>query len=101
MEIKDINFETKLYTSIWEFVAPFSYEETLAKIEEWKWILTLTRYEVRTRIVDQLHISATAVVTVILDTNKTPILCFEEVKMTDKKKEEVTTWRKSKRKTIS
>ena len=86
--MENITFETKLYTAIWEFNSPFSYEETIAKIEEWKGILTLTRYAISNRAIrddkwNQTLVDANTQITVKLDTNKTPILCYEEYKMTD------------------
>lgn len=84
------HYETKLYTSIWEFSSPFSLEETKQKIEEWKWILKLTRYAISNRAIrdektwEQTLVDANTKITVELDTNKTPILCYEEYEMTDR-----------------
>jgi hypothetical protein len=92
-KLEDVTFETKLYTSIWEFIAPMSYKEVLENIKDW--ILELKRYEIRSRQVWDLYIQSKAVVNVILDTNKTPILCYEEAEMTDVKKEEINKKSKS------
>ena len=86
--MENLNYETKLYTNIWEFRSPFSYEETLEKIKEWEWILKLTRYEISNRVIrndkwEQTMIDCNTEITVRLDTNICYILAYEEYKMKD------------------
>lgn len=88
-----INFETVLYTTIWEFRSPFSMEDTKKKISEWNGKLNLIRHQISWRTVrnennEESIIQANTQITVELDTNLCPILCFEEYKMTDVKKED-------------
>lgn len=87
--MEKIHFETKLYTNIWEFIAPFSMAEVNSKINEWNGILTLSRFEVRSRLEWEKRVLANTKVNVYLDTNKTPILCYEEAEMTDKEEVEL------------
>lgn len=81
-------YETKLITSIADFTSPFSYEETMKQIEENNWILILTRFQVSNRIIrdekwNETQVASNTKVTARIDTNKTPILCYEEYEMVD------------------
>ena len=91
---KNTTYETKLYTNIWDFISPFSYEETLEKIKEWNWILKLTRYSIGNKTVENnwelTQIAVNTQITVRLDTNLCNILCYEEYKMTDIEKPKET-----------
>ncbi len=87
--MQKIHYETRLFTSIWEFVAPFSMEEVKNKIIEWKWILKMERFEVRSRLEWEKRVLSNTKVNVYLDTNKTPILCYEEWEMIDKEEVEL------------
>lgn len=89
-----ITYETKLYTSIGEFLSPLSYEDTMKKIEEGHGILTLERFQISNRVIrdkegNQTLVDANTKITVRLDTYKCPVLCYEEYHMTDVEKTEV------------
>lgn len=92
---KIVNYETVLYTTIWEFKSPFSLEETKAKIKEWNWILILKRFAISNRVIrdnttqERTTVDANTEITVELDTNLCNVLCYEEYKMTDVLKEKV------------
>lgn len=90
--MNEFTFETKLYTTIWEFTSPFSYEETLKKIKEWNWILTLKRFSIWNKTIENnwelSQIAVNTEITVMLNTNICQILCYEEFKMKDIKKSE-------------
>jgi len=89
-------YETKLYTTIGEFTAPHSYEETLKKIEEGKGTLVLERFVISNRVIrddkgEQTLIDANTKITVRLNTTICPILCYEEYEMHDvERKEDIT-----------
>lgn len=88
-----VTVETKLYTTIGEFLSPLSYEETLKKIEEGRGVLMLERFAISNRVIrdkegNQTLVDANTKITVRLDTTKCPILCYEEYHMTDIEKKE-------------
>ena len=83
-----VTYETKLYCTIGEFKSPMSYEDTKKKIEEGNWILVLERWAISNRVIrnengEQSMIDANTKITVRLDTEKCPILCYEEFEMHD------------------
>lgn len=82
------HYETKLITASAEFTSPFSREETIKRIEENNWILELTRYQVSNRIIrdekwNETQVASNTKVTATIDTNKLPILVYEEHEMVD------------------
>lgn len=83
-----VTIETKLHTSAGDFIAPMSYEEVIKEIQDKDGILTLTRYQVSNRAIrdekgNQTLVDANTIITARLDTNKCPVLCYEEFHMTD------------------
>jgi len=83
-----VTFETKLYTTIGEFTSPMSYEATMEKIKEGNWTLELIRHAISNRVVrddkgNQTLIDANTKITVRLNTELCPVLCYEEFEMHD------------------
>lgn len=83
-----VTYETKLYCTIGEFKSPMSYSDTMKKIEEGNWVLKLERWAISNRVIrnekwEQTQIDANTKITVLLDTLKCPILCYEEFEMHD------------------
>lgn len=90
----NITYETKLYTTIGEFTSPLSYVETLAKIEEGNGTLLLERFAISNRVIrndkgEQTMVDANTKITVRLNTEICPILCYEEYEMNDCVREEL------------
>lgn len=86
--MENTNFETKLFTSIGEFISPLSYEDTLKKIKDGDGVISLTRHAIGDRIIqddkgERTSVAMNMEITAILDTNACPILCYEETKMKD------------------
>lgn len=83
-----VTFETILYTTIGEFKSPMSYDETMAKIKEGKGTLELVRHAISNRVIrddkgNQTMVDANTKITVRLNTELCPILCYEEFEMHD------------------
>lgn len=83
-----ITFETKLYTTIGEFTSPMSYEATMEKIKEGNGTLELVRHAISNRVVrddkgNQTMVDANTKITVRLNTELCPVLCYEEFEMHD------------------
>lgn len=78
-----MKYETKLYTSVWEFRALMSYDEVIKKIEEGNGTLILTREWKGQRVENGEVFDVDSIVTTRLNTNKVEILCYEEFAMTD------------------
>lgn len=89
-----VTIETKLYTTIGEFNAPMSMEEVKKQLSESSGILRLERFAISNRAIrdektqEQTLVDANTKITVELDTNKCPVLCFEEYHMTDVEKKD-------------
>jgi hypothetical protein len=84
----NITYETKLYTTIGEFTSPLSYVETIKKIEEGNGTLLLERFAISNRVIrndkgEQTMVDANTKITVRLNTEICPILCYEEYEMND------------------
>jgi hypothetical protein len=83
-----ITFETKLYTTIGEFTSPMSYEATMEKIKEGNGTLVLERFAISNRVIrddkgNQTMVDANTKITVRLNTELCPVLCYEEYNMQD------------------
>ena len=84
-----VTFNTTLYTAIGTFDSPFSYDETMKKTAEGNGVLVLTRHAIVNRTIrdektgERTEVDSNSIITVRLDTNLCPILCYEEAKMTD------------------